>query len=74
MSVKEGDVIQITEPSHPWYPALLIVDEVKTWGVQAGCIGIVSNSNADAASTSTAYNRLKNGDFEVVGSAILVPE
>lgn len=72
MSAKEGDVIQIIEPSHPWYPALLIVDEAKTWGVQAGCI--VPNSNTDAASTSTAYNRLKNGDFEVVGSAILVPE
>lgn len=71
-AAKEGDVIQITEPSHPWYPALLIVDEIKPWGVQAGCI--VPNSNVDPASTSTAYNRLKNGEFEVVGYAILAPE
>lgn len=31
-----GDVIQVINPDHDWYACLLIVDEIKEWGVQAG--------------------------------------
>lgn len=27
----EGDIVQITDTSHHWFPALLVVDEVRAW-------------------------------------------
>ena len=35
--VRQGDVIQVTdEKAEMWYGCTMTVDEVKTWGVQAG--------------------------------------
>lgn len=62
-----GDIIQITHESHSWYPCLLIVDEVKEWGVQAYVI--VPNSNDGTEPAGRAYNRIKNEDFVKVGTA-----
>ena len=28
-----GDIVQITNPEHPWYSALVIVTKVKDWGI-----------------------------------------
>lgn len=62
-----GDVVQITDDSHPWFPAILVVDEVKTWGVQA-CV-LVPQSNVPPSSCSEAWNRLRWGTFERIGTA-----
>ncbi len=63
-----GDIIQITDADHQWFPALLIVDEVKAWGVQAWTF-VVSNER----DTGTVFNRLRTGSFEVVGAAHMLP-
>lgn len=63
------DVIQITDPKHHWFPCLLIVTEVRSWGVVALCL-IPNNGRKP---TGTAYVRLLFGVFEVVGPAILTP-
>ena len=67
-----GDIIQITNETHPWYPCLLIVDEVKMWGVQAYCI--VPQSNDGSEPVGRAYNRIKNEDFVKVGKAEVYAE
>lgn len=69
--VERGDIIQISDTSHAWYPALLFVDEAKAWGVQAGVIVPVRNDTA--GSVSVAYNRLRFGQFVLVGRAEVVP-
>jgi hypothetical protein len=33
--VRAGHVIEIVNKEQPWYGCLLIVDKVKSWGVQA---------------------------------------
>lgn len=60
---KEGDVIQITDSNDKWFPCLLIVSEVKSWGVQ-GYVSIPMKGDA--------YYRIDNGKFELVGVAKFV--
>jgi hypothetical protein len=62
--VKSGDIVQITNDKHSWYPCLIIVSEVKSWGIQ-GYITIPANNNA----CGNAYIRLESKDFEIVGYA-----
>lgn len=38
MEIKQGSVVQITDGNHAWFPSLLIVSEVKSWGVQTRLI------------------------------------
>ena len=71
MSIEKNDIVQITEVEHPWYPALLIVDEVKVWGVQAYVN--IPMSNEDNGLLSQAFNRLENGSFEKVGHCCIIP-
>lgn len=66
VEVKKGDVIQITERIHSWYGCLLIVDEIKSWGVQAFLLVPQSNDHFEV---KIAYTRLKNGSFEKIGSS-----
>ncbi len=65
MKISTGDVIQITDKNDKWFPCLLIVDEVKGWGVQA-YITIPTN---DEKQNGNAYYRIEYGKFEKVGSA-----
>jgi (2Fe-2S) ferredoxin len=67
-ALEPGDVVQITKPERHWYPALLIVEEVKPWGVQAYCL--IPEKNTGPA--SVAYTRLKWEEIERVGRAILI--
>lgn len=67
--LKKGDVIQITAITHHWYPALCIVDEVKSWGCQAYMIMVTSNDPAEP--NNPAYIRLKENEYEYVGPAPL---
>lgn len=60
--MNKGDVIQINE-NHKWQGCLAIVDEVKSWGIQA-YVPIPIGGNA--------FVRLMYGDFEVIGKATLV--
>ncbi len=66
-----GDIVQITDEAHPWYPAVLVVGEVKAWGVQA-CV-IVPESNDGTKPPVQMWNRLRTGSFAKVGAAEVVP-
>ena len=68
MELKRGDIIQITDENDKWYPCLLIVDEIKPWGVQA----YISIPRNDGEPCGSAYYRIKSGKFEKVGEAVLL--
>lgn len=57
-----NDVVQIV-PEHDWGGSLVIVTEVKSWGVQ-GYVQIPMKGQA--------YIRLNEGEYERVGEAIFV--
>lgn len=60
-----NDVIQVNKQVPNWCGCLMIVREVKSWGVTAGmrvpCEG-------------STFLRLNDDQFEVIGKAVLVPE
>ena len=62
--IKKGDIVQIIEELDKWYPCLLIVSEVKTWGIQ-GYITIPGDDGGNA------FYRIPNDHFEKVGSAVI---
>lgn len=68
--IRSGDIIQITKEDDPWFPALLIVSEVKPWGVQA--YTLILNSNDGSKKPGNAYRRLKSELFEKVGMAAII--
>lgn len=68
---EKNDIVQIIDSLHPWYPALLVVDEVKPWGVQAYCLVPESNSSN---MVSQAFNRLKTEQVEKVGHSVIISE
>ena len=61
--IKKGSVVQANENSGEWCGCLLIVDEVKDWGVQAGM---------KVPFKGVAYIRLTFDQIEYIGEAILV--
>jgi hypothetical protein len=67
-AVRENDIIQITDPENKWFPCLLVVSEVKSWGIQ----GYITIPNNTEEPNGTAYYRIENGKFEVVGRAVMV--
>lgn len=64
--LKRGSIIQANEHAGAWCGTVLIVDEVKDWGVQA-FVHIPMNGDA--------YIRLKPEQFEILsnGKAVLMP-
>ena len=66
--IKPGDIVQITDESHHWYPALLVVTEDKGWGVLAYTVMVDNTQNPNGQ----AFIRLKNEAFERVGRAVIV--
>ena len=64
-NVKKNDVIQINErfKETGWIGCLMIVDEVKSWGVQA---------YLHVPMQGDAYLRLKHEEYDVIGKAALV--
>lgn len=64
MNIEENDVIQIV-PEHKWAGCFVTVTEVKSWGIQ-GFVQIPMQGQA--------YIRLKNEEFEKVGSANFIIE
>ena len=69
---KQGDIVQIVNEAHPWYPCLLIVKEVKAWGVQVYVF--IPKSNDHSEPVAMAYSRLKNEDIVRVGTAYVEAE
>ena len=69
--ISKGVIVQITNKEHHWYPCLIIVDEVKIWGIQ-GYTTIPNNKRDEP--NGDAYIRLKNNEFETVGRANIVSE
>ena len=63
--IKKESVVQANENSGEWCGCLLIVDEVKDWGVQAGM---------KVPFNGVAYIRLTFDQIEYIGEAILVSE
>jgi hypothetical protein len=64
--LKRGSIIQANENAGEWCGTVLIVDEVKSWGVQA-FVHIPMRGDA--------YIRLKSDQYEVLGGqAILMPK
>jgi len=64
MDVSKNDVIQVIEGvgNGSWTGCLMIVDEVKDWGVMA---------YLHVPMQGDAYLRLKHGEYEVIGKAVL---
>ena len=67
--IEQGDIVQITEETHHWFPALVIVSEPRGWG----CIGyLISVTSNDAkVKNNPAYIRLDKSTYEKVGRAII---
>lgn len=64
--IKENSVIQVNEHGpEEWIGCLLIVDEVKSWGVLA---------RLKIPVKGTAYMRLQNEHIEVIGQAVMIPQ
>ena len=64
--LKRGSIIQANENAGDWCGTVLIVDEVKSWGVQAF---------VHVPFQGDAYIRLKSGQYEVLGGqAVLMPK
>ena len=67
--IEAGDIVQITNGSHHWFPCLVIVREVKSFG----CQGYVTIPRNDGEKCGNAYILLKKEDYESVGArAVLV--
>lgn len=67
---KKGDIVQITNEAHHWYPALIVVSEPKSFGVQ-GYFVVVDNTDKG---NGMAFIRLNHDDIELVGAAVIVHE
>lgn len=65
MEVKKNDVIQANENAGIWCGCLLIVDAVKSWGVQAWMI---------IPNRGKASIRLSFDQFERIGVAALIAD
>ena len=66
-TVHPGDVIQITDPTDRWFPALLVVDTVRAWGCTADALV----PRGDQPVGVMPY-RVKAGSFEVIGQAAII--
>ena len=66
-----GDIIQITKEDHSWFGCLLMVSEVKSWGVQAF---VAIPCRNDRREVNRAYIRLNADEFELVGKAVMIPQ
>lgn len=59
--IAPNDIVQCV-PSHGWAGCLVVVDEVRSWGIQ-GFVQIPQGGQA--------YIRLKTGDFEPTGGKVV---
>lgn len=67
-SLLPGDLVQITDENHRWYPTVIVVDEIKTFGIQ----GFAFMPTNDGSGTGQAYIRLRTGEFESLGVSLKI--
>lgn len=67
---RADDIVQITDETHPWFPALVVVTEPRPWGV-VGFVFMPQN-NSKPKSCHRAYTRLLAAQFEKVGTSVIV--
>lgn len=67
--IHPGDLIQITDPNHKWFPTVVVADQIKAWGVQAFAYW---PSNTDKP--SKAHIRLQAGQYEYCGTCVIISE
>ena len=67
--IQYADILQITNDSHHWYPSLVIVSEVKSFGCTAYAF---IPQKRDTGTAAPAYIRLGKEDYEKVGHAKVV--
>jgi hypothetical protein len=65
---KEGDIVQIINEKHHWFPCLIIVSEPKSWGIQ----GYLSIPHDNKGNVGNAYIRLNDDEIVIVGKAAIV--
>lgn len=65
--IHPGDIVQITDPNHHWFPALIVASEIRSWGCQGFCFVVKNDAKA-----GEAYIRLKTGQFEYCGTCIMI--
>lgn len=67
IELKRGSIIQANENAGAWRGTVLIVDEVKSWGVQAF---------VHVPMKGDAFIRLTPEQFEILsnGEAVLIPQ
>lgn len=70
VNIEKGDIVQIVNQDHAWFGCLLVVDEIKKWGVQAYCL--IPTSNDGSEQPGSAYNRLDYFAIAKVGRAIVI--
>jgi len=63
--VKQHSIVQVTNKDNEWFPCLVIVSELKSFGIQ-GYTSIPKGGDA--------YIRLKKEDYEYVGEAAIVSD
>lgn len=64
--VHPGDVVQITDRKHPYRGGFGTVRECHSWGIGVDLAAVVVNR------ISEKYERLKPGQFGVIGEAALM--
>ena len=61
MYLKRGDIIQANENAGEWCGTVLVVDEVKSWGVQA-FVHVPMKGDAFIRLTPEQFEILSNGE------------
>ncbi len=63
--IEKGDIVQNADKNHHWYPCLIIVDEVKSWGI----LGYLPFPNDNTGNVKNAFIRLEFKTFEKVSKS-----
>lgn len=69
---KVGDLVQIVDEAHGWFPCVLFVSEVKSWGVIA--FAMIPKANDGSVKPAEAYTRLEHNAIQRVGSSLYMPQ
>ncbi len=68
--LKPGDIVQITDEKHQWFPCFLVVWELKGFGI-LGYITIPTNGETR---NDDAFIRINTEQFVKVGEAVIALE
>ena len=67
LTIEVNDIVQITDPSHDWFGTLLIVHEIRDWGVTA----YAPQPTFGNGGSRNVFIRLSNGVYQFVGRAVI---